>query len=79
MESDLEAGVACTCSLSSLSIEVVLDHDDLLAAVWVLSQHALDRRVRRLALSACDVPPTHQSKLSKHMNKGQRSRFVQRR
>ena len=37
-------------------VEVVLDHDDLLRAVGVRLEHALDRRVLRLALAARDVP-----------------------
>ena len=55
--SDLHACVAWAGSRRHFAVEVVLDHDDFLAAVRVRLQHPLDRRVRALALSAGDVPP----------------------
>lgn len=41
---------------SDFPIEVVLDHDDFLASIWVGLEYALNRGVGGLALSSSDVP-----------------------
>ena len=60
--SDLHACVARAGSRSDFTVEVVLDHDDLLAAIRVGLEHALNRRVGSLALSSSNVPSDIQTR-----------------
>ena len=59
--SDLHACVARAGSGSNFPIEVVLDHDDLLAAIGVGLEHTLNRSVGSLALASSNVPPDLQT------------------
>ena len=57
LRSDLHTSVAWAGISGDLPVEVVLDHDNLLAAIWVSPQHSLDCCVGGLAFAASDVPP----------------------
>lgn len=55
--------MAWTGISGNLPVEVVLNHDNLLAAIWVSLQHSLDSRVGGLAFAASDVPRIANHKL----------------
>ena len=56
LSSDFHTGVSRTGSGRDFSIEVVLDHDDLLAAIRIRLQDSLNRRIGSLAFPARNMP-----------------------
>jgi len=56
VKSDLHTGMGRTSISCNLSIEIVLNHDNLLTAIRVGLQDTLDCRVGHLALSTGNVP-----------------------
>ena len=55
-ESDLETCMSSTSGLSSLSVEIVFNHDNFLTAIWIGLENSLDRGVSSLALTSSNVP-----------------------
>jgi len=54
--SDFHSSVAGASISCYLSVEVILDHDDFLAAIGVGFEDALNRGVCHLAFTSCNVP-----------------------
>ena len=64
LTSDLHSCVACASPGSHTSVEVVLDHDHFLAAIWVGLQDSLDGGVGSLSATSSDVPSTRNNRVS---------------
>ena len=62
-ESQFHTSVAFASFGSNSAIKIVLNHDDLLASIWVRPQHSLDRGVGGLAFASSDVPPNEEIKV----------------
>ena len=56
IESHFESCVAWSSFSTNITIQIVLDHDDFLAAIRVCLEHSLNGGVRGLALTSGNVP-----------------------
>ena len=64
VQSDLHTGMSGASVGRNLSIEVILDHDNLLTAIRIGFQDPLNRRVCHLTLSTGNMPPKKQNSLA---------------